>query len=254
MAKKKKKNKVDTRLFIIRNTKKTLKYYFKNILYILFMNFIVFLIYDKIFKNEFMLFVSRFLLIGSMPFYFCTIILPLVAFYTIKVILYTNAIYIVRNGGINDIGDLFSTVTERFLPVFGTFLLYIASILFFSLFLVLPGIATIFYFFFAVYLSALGDLNDGKKFINGGKALARSFQLVKKNLIRFSSTITLLAISAFIIEKTLLFIVKASGIPVDISISKAVLFTALDVIVICGALLINKFESIESEYLAETIK
>ena len=149
MAKKKKKNKVDTRLFIIRNTKKTLKYYFKNILYILFMNFIVFLIYDKIFKNEFMLFVSRFLLIGSMPFYFFTIILPLVAFYTIKVI---------------------------------TFLLYIASILFFSLFLVLPGIATIFYFFFAVYLSALGDLNDGKKFINGGKALARSFQLVKKNL------------------------------------------------------------------------
>ena len=132
MAKKKKKNKVDTRLFIIRNTKKTLKYYFKNILYILFMNFIVFLIYDKIFKNEFMLFVSRFLLIGSMPFYFFTIILPLVAFYTIKVILYTNAIYIVRNGGINDIGDLFSTVTERFLPVFGTFLLYIASILFFT--------------------------------------------------------------------------------------------------------------------------
>ena len=160
----------------------------------------------------------------------------------------------IRNGGINDIGDLFSTVTERFLPVFGTFLLYIASILFFSLFLVLPGIATIFYFFFAVYLSALGDLNDGKKFINGGKALARSFQLVKKNLIRFSSTITLLAISAFVIEKTLLFIVKTSGIPVDISISKAVLFTALDVIVICGALLINKFESIESEYLAETIK
>ena len=132
MAKKKKKNKVDTRLFIFRNTKKTLKYYFKNILYILFMNFVVFLIYDKLFKNEFMLFVSRFILIGSIPFYIFTIILPLVAFYAIKVILYTNAIYIVRNGGINDIGDLFSTVTDRFLPVFGTFLLYIASILFFT--------------------------------------------------------------------------------------------------------------------------
>lgn len=254
MAKKKKKNKVDTRLFIIRNTKKTLKYYFKNILYILFMNFFVFIIYDKLFRNEFMLFVGRFLLIGSIPFYICTIFLPFVAFYTIKVILYSNAIYIVRNGGINDIGDLFSTVTDRFLPVFGTFLLYIATVLFFSLFLVLPGIASIFYFFFAVYLSALGDLNDGKKFLNGGKALARSFQLVKKNLIRFSLTITLLAISAFLIEKTLLIIIQLVGIPVDISVARAVLYTALDVIVICGALLINKFESIESEYLAETIK
>lgn len=252
--KKKKKSSVDTRLFIFRNTKKTLKYYFKNIFYVFFMNLVVFVIYDKLFKTEYILFILKFININNISFYTLCYAIPLIAFYTIKVILYTHTIYIVRNGGINDIKDLFSTVVDRFVPVFGTFILYVCAILFFGLLFVIPGIIAIFYFYFSVYLSAIGDLNDGKKLLSGGKALARSYQLVKGNLIRFSLTISIIAFISLILEKIALISLLIFDIKVDNSFSQAIWFTAFDTLVICGALLINKLSSIESDYLAETIK
>lgn len=251
---KKKKSGVDTRLFIFRNTNKTLKYYFKNIFYILFMNFVVFVIYDKLFKTEYILLVLKIININTVSFYTCCYAIPLIAFYSIKVILYTNTIYIVRNGGINDLSDLFITVVHRFLPVFGTFLLYIFTVMFFGLLLVIPGIMAIFYFYFSVFLSAIGDLNDGKKLLSGGKALARSYQLVKGNLIRFSLTVCIIAFISLILEKTIIIILLIFNFKIDNSFSQAIWFTAFDTLVICGALLINKLSSIESEYLAEKIK
>lgn len=251
---KKKKSGVDTRLFIFRNTKKTLKYYFKNILYILFMNFVIFAIYDKVFKIEYMLFILRLVNINNFSFYTFCYIIPLIAFYSIKVILYSNTIYIVRKGGINDIKDLLFTVLRRFLPVFGTFILYIFTVLFFTALLIIPGIMAIFYFYFAVFLSAIGDLNDGRKLLTGAKAIARSFQLVNGNLIRFSLTIFFVTICGFIIEQILIIIFNILNIKIENTISQAIWFTGFDILVICGALLINKFSSIESEYLAERVR
>lgn len=249
----KKKQKLDTRLFIIRNTRKTLKYYFKNIFYILFMNFAVFYAFNVFFKDKYATMISS--LTNSDTSLLYKILyygIFLLIFYTMKIILYGNTIYIMRKDGKNDIKDLFSIVSRRFLSTLGTFIFYIFTVIFFTCLLVLPGIMFAFYFFFAMYLSSLGDLNEDNKMLNGAKALGRSYRLVKGNLFRFMFMTFVIVFLALFVEKTIIaIVVDILEIELSSFTLNAIRLTAFDMLIIYTSLLFNKLEGIENDVLEE---
>ena len=249
----KKKQKLDTRLFIIRNTRKTLKYYFKNIFYILFMNFAVFYAFNVFFKDKYATMISSLTKSDTSLLYKILYYgIFLLIFYTMKIILYGNTIYIMRKDGKNDIKDLFSIVSRRFLSTLGTFIFYIFTVIFFTCLLVLPGIMFAFYFFFAMYLSSLGDLNEDNKMLNGAKALGRSYRLVKGNLFRFMFMTFVIVFLALFVEKTIIAIlVDILEIELSSFTLNAIRLTAFDMLIIYTSLLFNKLESIENDVLEE---
>ena len=249
----KKKQKLDTRLFIIRNTRKTLKYYFKNIFYILFMNFAVFYAFNVFFKYKYATMISSLTKSDTSLLYKILYYgIFLLIFYTMKIILYGNTIYIMRKDGKNDIKDLFSIVSRRFLSTLGTFIFYIFTVIFFTCLLVLPGIMFAFYFFFAMYLSSLGDLNEDNKMLNGAKALGRSYRLVKGNLFRFMFMTFVIVFLALFVEKTIIAIlVDILEIELSSFTLNAIRLTAFDMLIIYTSLLFNKLEGIENDVLEE---
>ena len=249
----KKKQKLDTRLFIIRNTRKTLKYYFKNIFYILFMNFAVFYAFNVFFKDKYATMISSLTKSDTSLLYKILYYgIFLLIFYTMKIILYGNTIYIMRKDGKNDIKDLFSIVSRRFLSTLGTFIFYIFTVIFFTCLLVLPGIMFAFYFFFAMYLSSLGDLNEDNKMLNGAKALGRSYRLVKGNLFRFMFMTFVIVFLALFVEKTIIAIlVDILEIELSSFTLNAIRLTAFDMLIIYTSLLFNKLEGIENDVLEE---
>ena len=254
---KKKKSTVDIRLFLFRNIKKSFKYYFKNIFYILFTNFVGFIIINNFFKTKYAIFLMKFFstrIFFDIAYYGLFILL----FSTIKIILYGNTICVMKSGGVNDIKDLFSLVIKRFLPTLGTFIIYIFVVLFFSLLLVIPGIVFFFYYYFAVFLCAVGDINNKDKntmkIINGGKALARSYNLVKNNLFRFMLlTITIVLITYFLQAGIMTFIIQ-SGFAINNLFYNAIRFSIFDLIIIYSALIFTKFEGIENDVIEEEFK
>lgn len=249
----KKKQKLDTRLFIIRNTRKTLKYYFKNIFYILFMNFAVFYAFNVFFKDKYATMISSLTKSDTSLLYKILYYgIFLLIFYTMKIILYGNTIYIMRKDGKNDIKDLFSIVSRRFLSTLGTFIFYIFTVIFFTCLLVLPGIMFAFYFFFAMYLSSLGDLNEDNKMLNGAKALGRSYRLVKGNLFRFMFMTFVIVFLALFVEQTIIAIlVDILEIELSSFTLNAIRLTAFDMLIIYTSLLFNKLEGIENDVLEE---
>ena len=249
----KKKQKLDTRLFIIRNTRKTLKYYFKNIFYILFMNFAVFYAFNVFFKDKYATMISSLTKSDTSLLYKILYYgIFLLIFYTMKIILYGNTIYIMRKDGKNDIKDLFSIVSRRFLSTLGTFIFYIFTVIFFTCLLVLPGIIFAFYFFFAMYLSSLGDLNEDNKMLNGAKALGRSYRLVKGNLFRFMFMTFVIVFLALFVEQTIIAIlVDILEIELSSFTLNAIRLTAFDMLIIYTSLLFNKLEGIENDVLEE---
>lgn len=249
----KKKQKLDTRLFIIRNTRKTLKYYFKNIFYILFMNFAVFYAFNVFFKDKYATMISSLTKSDNSLLYKILYYgIFLLIFYTMKIILYGNTIYIMRKDGKNDIKDLFSIVSRRFLSTLGTFIFYIFTVIFFTCLLVLPGIMFAFYFFFAMYLSSLGDLNEDNKMLNGAKALGRSYRLVKGNLFRFMFMTFVIVFLALFVEQTIIAIlVDILEIELSSFTLNAIRLTAFDMLIIYTSLLFNKLEGIENDVLEE---
>ncbi len=248
----KKKQKLDTRLFIIRNTRKTLKYYFKNIFYILFMNFAVFYAFNVFFKDKYTTMILSLAKSDTLLFKILYYGIFLLIFYTIKIILYGNTIYIMRKDGKNDIKDLFSIVSRRFLSTLGTFIFYIFTVIFFTCLLVLPGIMFAFYFFFAMYLSSLGDLNEDNKMLNGAKALGRSYRLVKGNLFRFMFMTFVIVFLALFVEKTIIeILVNILKIELSSFTLNAIRLMAFDMLIIYTSLLFNKLEGIENDVLEE---
>lgn len=248
----KKKQKLDTRLFIIRNTRKTLKYYFKNIFYILFMNFAVFYAFDVFFKYKYTTMILSIAKSDTLLFKILYYGIFLLIFYTMKIILYGNTIYIIRKDGKNDIKDLISIVSRRFLSTLGTFIFYIFTVMFFTCLLVLPGVIFAFYFFFAMYLSSLGDINEDNKILNGAKALGRSYRLVKGNLFRFMFMTFIITFLAFFVEKTIIAIfVNILEIELSSFTLNAIRLMAFDMLIIYTSLLFNKLEGIENDVLEE---
>ena len=248
----KKKQELDTRLFVVRNVRKTLKYYFKNIFYILFMNFAVFYAFNIFFKYKYTTMILSLAKSDTLLFETLYYGIFLLIFYTIKIILYGNTIYIMRKDAKNDIVDLFLTVSRRFLSTLGTFILYIFSVMFFTCLLVLPGIMFAFYFFFAMYLSSLGDLNEDNKMMNGAKALGRSYRLVKGNLFRFMFMTFIIVFLALFVEKAIIAIfVDILEIKLSSFTLNAIRLMAFDMLIIYTSLLFNKLEGIENDVLEE---
>lgn len=249
---KKKERKLDTRLFIVKNIMKTVKYYFKNIFYILFMNFIVFYIFNVFFKEEYTILLLKIFDNGTFIFKLFYYGIFLIIFYTIKMILYGNTTYIMKKGAKNDIKDLLSIVLRRFLPTFGTFILYIFSVIFFSILLLIPGIMFAFYFFFAMFLCSVGDINEENKLLNGAKALGRSYHLVKGNLIRFIFTTSIIIFLIFFIEELIIIVLNnIFGLQLSNFVLQGIKFTAFDIVIIYASLLFNKLEGIENDILEE---
>lgn len=249
---KKKEQKLNTRLFIVKNTIKTVKYYFKNIFYILFMNFFVFYIFNLFLKDGYTVLLLKIFNNGTFVFKFFYYGLFLIIFYTIKIILYGNTTYIIKKGAKNDVKDLLSIVLRRFLPTLGTFMLYIFSVIFFSILLVIPGIMFAFYFFFAMFLCSVGDINEDNKLLNGAKALGRSYRLVKGNLIRFMFTTFIIISLVFFTEEVIIIILSNMfGLQLNDFVLQAIKFTAFDMVIIYASLLFNKLEGIENDVLEE---
>lgn len=256
MAKKKKSN-VDIRLFLFRNIRKTFKYYFKNIFYILFTNIVGFLIINSFFKTQYAIFLIKHIS-TSLSFnlaYYGTFIL---LFSTIKIVLYGNTVAVMKTKGTNDIKDLFFLVAKRFFPTLGTFIVYIFVVLFFGLLFIIPGIVFFFYYYFAVFLCAVGDINNKEKntmkLLNSGKALARSYNLVKNNLIRFMTLTIIICVIAYCLQKATLIFIADLGFTLNNLTYNVIKFSILDLIIIYSALMFTKFEGIENDVIEEEFK
>ena len=252
MKKKKNTISVDIRLFLFRNIKKTFKYYFKNILYILFANIVCFFIKNKFFNFSYTSFILKFF---STPLSFNIAYygIFLALFSTAKIILYGNTIYVMKNNGTNDVKDLFGLVIKRYLPTLGTLIIYIISISFLGLLLVIPGILFFFYYYFAVFLCAVGDVNNKEKndpkVLNGGKALARSYNLVSGNLIRFSLLTIIICIIAYFINKFIIITTLQLGFIFTKFTYNVISLCVYDIILIYSSLMFIKLESIENDVI-----
>lgn len=253
----KKKLATDVRLKVFRNLRKTFKYYFKNIFYIIFLNVSLILLCDKFFKTTYLTFLSE-TFQKNTTFNLFYYVLPIIFFTTIKIILYGNTVYVMKSGGINDIKDLFSLVIKRFLPVFGTFIIFVFSVMIFSVFLIIPGIMYFFYYYFAIFLSAIGDINNKEnnqiKILNGLKTLGRSYILVRGNLIRFAFLTFVIFFTIFTIERFTTAAMIESGFNIDSNIVQIVRFCIFDIFIIYSVLIFVKFEGIENDIQEERFK
>ena len=258
MVKKKKKQiSVDIRLFLIRNIFKTFKYYFKNIWYILFTNIFFLMLINKFIKIPYSLFIVKYF---STRFYYNLAYYGvfIIMFSTMKIILYGNTVYVMKTSGTNDIKDLCGNVVKRYLPTLGTFIIYIAVVAFLTLLFVVPGVVFLFYYFFGVFLCAVGDINNkkGNELINlnGGKALARSYNLLKGNLIRFIIlTLTILFITYFI-DVFVMNTIRILGFTMSPLIYNIITCCIYDIIIIYGSVMFVKIEGIENDVIEEEFK
>ena len=248
--KNKKKKSVDIRLFILRNIMKTIKYYFKNIFYILFMNVVCFLILNKLFEQYYSGFILKFFSShGAYKIAYSTIFIIL--FSAIKVILYGNTVYVMKSNGTNDIKDLFESVLKRFLPTIGTFIFYTVVCLFLTCLIVGP--IFLFYYYFAIFLCAVGDVNNKDKnvptVLNGAKALSRSYALVSGNLIRFSLlTIIMIFLTYYLNKYTISTIIELDFIFKSTTYNMISL-CIFDLLIIYSSLMFVKLEGIENDLI-----
>lgn len=256
MAKKKKKIiNVDIKLWIFRNIKKTFKYYFKNIVYIFCFNLISFLIINNFLKVPYYGLMAN-LFSSPMSFRIGYYGSFLAIFYSLKVILYSNTTYTMKINGVNDVRELFVLLIKRFLPTLGTFIIYVVAVLFFGLFLIIPGILFIFYYYFAVFICALGDLNNKEKNepkrMTGAKPLGRSFMLVKGNLLRFMTMTTIISCIVFIIYKVFLKVLLFLNLAdIGNTLFNTFSFCIFDIMVIYSTVMFIKFEGIENDVIEE---
>lgn len=269
MAKKKKVD-IDTRLFLIRNIKKTFKYYFKTILYILLTNIILIYGFFKFLrpsyygmmldlfstKNYTIFGINKFINISSFKLFYITSLLLIMI--SIKVIFYGNVITTIKKNGINDVKELLKTVLRRFLPTVGTYFLYIIIISFFTLLAIIPGIVFFFYYYFSLFLTGIGDLNNKEKnapkLLNATSAMSRSYVLVKHNLIRFSIlTIIMIAIT-FLLDKYLFIFFAYINLKIKYMQTYMIKFCIYDILIIYSAVMYTKFQGIENDVIEEEFR
>jgi len=248
---------IDTTLKVGRNIGKTFKYFFKNALYVIVTNiFFAFIIANYI-KIPYMMFLSS--AFKSQTTIWLAYVASLISvLYPIKVILYGTTIYTVRSGTFNSIGELLSSVLKRFLPVVGTFVLFLFVVSLLAVALVVPGLIFFFYYNFAVFFCAVGDVNNKENtkimMLNGPKALSRSYALTKGNMLRVFVAFIIVLISAFLMEKLLTSIFISLGIIPGAFIRELTVLIAFDLVVIHQALIFFKLQGIENDVLEEGLR
>lgn len=255
MKKLKKKIKTDTSLKVFKNIKETLKYYLKNILYILGLNILIFSIFETFFAKNYYILISKFFDLYTMEFSIAYNGFLLFIFFIFKSIFFSNIIYNQKNNTTNSILETFGISFKRFLPVFGTTIFFLITVSFFGLFLILPGILFFFYYFFSIYLSAVGDINNKVNnvtlMLSGIKAFGRSYNLVKGNLIRFIFMTLIIATVIYFFEKETMSYIADLHIELN-SITRNIIINSIyDLAIIFTVLIFLNLEKIESEVHAE---
>ena len=261
MKKKKRKKiiSIDTSLWLFTNIKKTFKYYFKNIFYIFFLNLISFIIIEKFIKIQYGIFILK---ISPTPIIFKVLYYSIfiILFYTIKAVLYGNTVYVMSTKGSNDIKDLLSVLFKRYFPTLGTIIVYMVTVFFFGVPLVLPGILFSFYYYFGIFLCCVGDINNidkdknAPKLLNGGKALGRSYTLVKNNLIRFMTLTVIIAFITYVINRFIITVLIKFGFILNNLTYNFIRCCIYDLFVIYSAVIFIKFQRIENDVIEEEFK
>jgi hypothetical protein len=251
----------------ISNTLKTLKYYFKNIFYILSANaFAIFIFETPLIRINYRTYIfgitGNTILYNGFSLFSLIYYGTLIALLTIpKVTLYGNTINVMKKKGSakNDIINLFVLCCSRFLGVLETMLIYFILIIILTACGILPGIIFAFYWYFGIFLSAVGDMNNKIPTSKTGdinvptgiKALDRSKKLVATNLIRFMlSTIAIfliIFIVNYIVKRAILYFNFKTGR----LLTNYIRLCIWDIFYIYSAYLFSRFQLLEREAIKE---
>ena len=238
-VKHKKKTTVDTKLRIFRGIKDTLKYYFKNILYIIGLNALVIVAANILVAENYAFFISKIFglaIFNAKVFYAIYYGLPIFILYSFKTIFFSNIMYSQSSNTSSSLIEALSVSFKRLLPVCGMIVVFAIVVSFFGLFLILPGILFFFYYIFSIYLCGIGDINNKENseivLLNGTRALGRSYNLVKGNLIRFILLTVIIAGITYFGEKSLLSYAAEFNVGLDKVMKNIISFSIYDILII----------------------
>ncbi|MDD2839520.1 MAG: hypothetical protein PHY80_00120 [Rickettsiales bacterium] len=252
-VKHKKKTTVDTKLGIFKNIKDTFKYYLKNIFYIIAFNLIVLVITEIFFVNTYTLTISRLFSVSTFNIVYYG--LPIFILYVFKSIFFSDILYSQKYNTISSLMEAFGMSFKRFLPVCGTTIFFLVVISFFGLFLILPGILFLFYYFFSIYLCGLGDVNNKENsevvLLNGINALSRSYNLVKGNLFRFMFLTLIIGSLTYFAERSLISYIFKLNIGLNDVTKNIISFSVYDIIIIYTISVFLNLEKIEADVKEE---
>ncbi len=249
----KKKTTVDTKLRIFKNIKDTFKYYFKNILYIVSLNIIIFAVAKLFFADNYILLIGRIFPVSM--FYIIYYGLPVFTFYVFKSIFFSNILYNQRSSTSSSLIEALGMASKRFLPVCGMTVFFLLVVSFFGLFLILPGVILLFYYFFSIYLCGIGDINNKENgeiiLLNGIKALSRSYNIVKGNLFRFIFLTLIIGGLTYFVENQLISYVLKLNIGLDDITKNIISFSIYDIMIIYLTSVFFNLEKIEADIKEE---
>lgn len=259
MADKKKKGGVEFKSLYMSNIAKALKYYFKNILYILVANAIAVAIYRNFIRAPYLNLVVGWFGVGTDITYifFYTTLFSLLTIP--KVILYGNTVQVMKKKAKNDVIELVSLVFSRFLSVLGTLLIYYVLVLLLTLLGIIPGFIFAFYYFFGIYLTAVGDPNNKKaedkmggiQVPSGPAALDRSKNLLRGNLLKFMLMTIIIILITFAISEGFTFLIIENKWKFSGFVRALIRLSIWDIFYIYGAFMFIKLELLEKEVLDE---
>ncbi|MDR3290504.1 MAG: hypothetical protein LBT02_04500 [Rickettsiales bacterium] len=241
------------------NVVKSLRYYLKHIFYILFANGVaMFFYYRPFLQIKYRTFLYNYFGF-SILFYISYYGLLLTILTTFKVILYGNTITIMRKGTKNDIMELLTLSCTRFFSVFGTLITYYILILLLFVLGIIPGILFAFWYIFGIFLSAVGDLNNkiatsktGDIYIPVGiKALDRSRNLTKGNLLKLMFSLIITTLVVFGVEELVGLAIIKFNFKFGIQATFFIKLCIWDIMYIYLAYIFVKLQSLEREQIAE---
>jgi hypothetical protein len=250
-AKNKKKSKVDTRLKIFNIIGNTIKCYIKNFIYIFCLNLVIFTICELFIKKNYIVLLNKVFSIQSIGFYIVFYGFPLFIMYAFKTTFFSSVLYNQKSNTDSSIMEALDMSFKRFLPIFGNIFLFALTALFFGLFFVIPGILFLFYCYFSAYLCGIGDINNTENgnvvLLNGTKAFARSYNLVKGNFLRFVFLTIVVVAFIYFANKSLISYIISLKIGLNEITQNIISFSIFDIAIIYSILVFFKLEKIESD-------
>ncbi|GMO58295.1 MAG: hypothetical protein Ta2D_04030 [Rickettsiales bacterium] len=252
-------NEIVVKTLYLNNVVKSLRYYLKNILYILVANSIIlFVYYSNMIRINYRSFILGFSSnVNTFNVLYLGSLLSIVTI--LKVILYGNTITIMRKNTVNDILNLMTLCASRFLNVLGTLLTYYVLVALFTLIGVLPGFFFAFWYSFGIFLSAVGDSNNKIATSKTGdinipigiKALDRSKQMLNGNLWKFILATTSAICIVGAIGWGMTALIGLYNIKFTKDIQLFIRLCIWDIFYIYMAYMFTKLQALEGEAIAE---
>lgn len=241
--------KIDQRLYFFRLIRKTFKYYFKSLPYIIGLNFIYFMFLSKSFRQAILYYIVTPLSVN--PKVVNVILTGIVGTVVLlfKILTYTAAVNNMKARVTYNPMIIFSQVILRFFPAFATFVMLAAMVGFFSLIFALPGLICFVYCHFAVELSAVREVSDGSvkaaKIMMGPTAIARSFNLVRGNFFRVLIFSIIICALFFGLVRPLDIFLRHLLVDYSDKVISSVSFVLYDIFIIFDIVLMMTLEVIE---------